>query len=205
MKSILTVACLFLTLGIHAAGVDRGSERDSRLQFRNDRAKVFAEYRFMSSLDLTSRKDYYGNLTPSMKTDLWTMHLDTFLKNHQDLTAGQKSVIYYAMGLLSADLVEDKDLQKDVKDELDAQIAANFTRAMQAMIFREIGSHETIYSGVRASARGVHALIDDCDCTQEHDWCNDLTNPNYMCGNVRCVLHYGCGTLWLYTCDGICQ
>jgi hypothetical protein len=41
--------------------------------------------------------------------------------------------------------------------------------------------------------------------SQESDWCNWVTNPDPDCKSVLCrEQNSGCGTFWVYPCDGIC-
>jgi hypothetical protein len=43
---------------------------------------------------------------------------------------------------------------------------------------------------------------DDCSCSQGSDWCS----ISMECGQSACEFQdWGCGTMWIYGCDGDCS
>ena len=213
MKTLSVAFCILIAANLAAteAQSHRGQRTEDRGRptLRIDPDEVLSEYQLLSSLDLGSRKEYYRYLPMRMKSELWTMHLHTFLTSHTELTADQKGVIYYGIGLLSSGLLEDAELQKGTEGQLLAQIKSHFTPTTAEMIFRQLGSHETILSGSHLTPTlggVVRAMMVDCDCSVESNWCDWISNPTPYCRSVQCLPHIdGCGTFWNHACDGLCS
>lgn len=158
-------------------------------------------YRAVSSRD---GWNVYKNLNAQEKADLWTLHLRRALKELPDLTERQRAVIYQALGLLTSGIMEglsDADVDRPRRaslDELERRAKEVFDPQTGKALFAQLGS------GILLDGE-VWSFIDPCKCSTDSDWCDWITNPNPYCQEVLCEEQQsGCGTLWLYPCDGIC-
>lgn len=164
----------------------------------------------IASLPSMSVQVFYETLSPQEKADIWTAHLKEFLASHPDLTAEQRDVILEALGLIALDVFEVQphdsawEWTRAALDRLTmrGRTLLPFATAKAALV--DLGYPSSDISG------GLTAADDDkidCTCSTASDWCDMFTNVNDTCvaGFLECtILMRGCGTLWLYACDGFC-
>lgn len=172
---------------------------------RAERHVVMAEYDRISGSDVRSRQHYCSDLAPSMKADLWTLHLAMYLESHPELTATQQSVIHQALGLIAVGVFDRRPATAALEADLLAKIKTNFPNAVARKIFTQLGREANEGGGGRGPR--VKADAPSCTCSVESDYCDQVTNPDFRCvavGARECTPACCCGTFWLYTCDGVC-
>lgn len=142
-------------------------------------------YANLSALPLPARRDAFRAMTNEQRSSLWRTHLAKAL-NERELTGQQRAIIAQAVGLATPEFFA----HHGSLDSL--QIKDMFTGKDAREIFAQLGGPEPV-------ARRNHVAT-DCSCSHSSDYCS--TN----CAGNGCVnSDYGCGTLWLFACDGLCR
>lgn len=176
---------------------------------RNDRSTVEWLYETISVLPTEERSGRVLTLPLTMQEDLWTVHLERYLAANPDLGAAQRGVVFSALGLLGGGVIERRQAgaveaasaEASLRN-LEAQAKACFNAGNARALFQRMGGPER--GGTGASARRL--LLRSCNCSTQSDWCDTLTNPFPKCSSQsRCSDSLGCGTLFLYACDGLCE
>jgi hypothetical protein len=184
------------------------AQRAPRVPLREPFADVMAMYDRLSERDEAARQEFCAEVSASMKADLWTVHLAQYLDDHPELTASQQAIIHQALGLIATGIFERDMASKRVEDQLLGQIKAHFTPPVARDIFMRLGPSTRSRNDGPGRRIVTNAL--DCDCSTESDWCDTITNPNPKCKAPAtpqgCTPRSCCcGTLWLYSCDGLCS
>lgn len=172
------------------------------------RAELPQTYDEFSAYPVSMRRAIFRAATPEARSELWSTHLGQYLAGHSDLSAKQVSVIRQALDLATPELfaaVEgapgNRRQINPVLAALDKEIRAAFEPAQASEIFAILGKPDSGANGVLIVR---HASPDtsgiQCSCSSSSDWCSG----NYSCYSANCDQTGGCGTLWLYTCDGLC-
>jgi hypothetical protein len=185
---------------------------------------VQVTYKVLSGLPVPERRAVFAQLAATAKTDLWQLHLDTYVLEHPDLTNEQLAVLEEAMRLLHAGIFSDEiggDDRQSVNTRLtDLQIAAMevFAHNEQVEIFGILGARPTTRSepasngstpatstpgsrNWRVTANPVITNV-DCECSIQSDLCWS----GYWCKASTCrSTGMGCGWYWAHPCDGLCQ
>ncbi|HEY4640967.1 MAG TPA: hypothetical protein VII75_06450 [Thermoanaerobaculia bacterium] len=65
-----------------------------------------SKYDELLARDVASVKHRFAAFTPQLKTDLWLLQLERYLAEHPELTAGQRAVIFQAVGLLYSGIMD---------------------------------------------------------------------------------------------------
>jgi hypothetical protein len=187
---------------------------------RNSRIDVEATYVQIASSDPATRRDLYSPLTVQMKEDLWTVQLEHFINQHPELDQEQRSVVYEALGLLAAGVLEQDSAAQDFAtrtSHLQQRAGAVFSRSWVEAAFVKLGAPETPMTMLRSGnntdesrasiepARHISWLC-DCNTDPQQDFCGGLTGPEHCIGGKRvCTFTTGCGWWWSYGCDGYCS
>lgn len=189
------------------------------VELHNERADVLAVYAYVRTLSADEAKAHYRTQRAPMQEDLWSVHLERFVDQHPALTADQRAVIFEALGLLASGVIhEARDstgsaavpayeavsrLEYRAKTMLGRALAQE---ALSALVPTDSSAR------VESPAANAHAIIrtdvgryPPCDCSSESSWCDSITNPTPKCKSGGCTPYDGCGTFWLYMCDGICS
>jgi hypothetical protein len=146
-------------------------------------------------------------LPPATQQDLWTVHLEAYLRDHSNLTADQQSVIFDCIGQLALGVIEKNHADAAAARELDPGIRQLEARARVAFLPEEASTLFIRMGGPDAVARATTRtpLAVRCECSTVSDWCYDPTSPFWKCSRpYRCQFADGCGFLWQYACDGVC-
>lgn len=147
----------------------------------------------LSMYPVSYRRAIVGALTNDQKVAVWHAHLQTFLSTQGALGPEQRDFIESVQGRLQAffaDAGTDEELralQIESMEVLGADLAAR--------VFANVGPAETPLFGL-ARLAGIQ-----CACSTSSDWCSG----GYDCYSGPCdATSRGCGTLWLYSCNGLC-
>lgn len=165
----------------------------------------------MSSKDNSQLVIAYRLLKPAEKLELWSRHIGYFIKSH-DLTSEQSAFV--------TDF-KNQWLVKNLFEE-SSPLLNNFTRALPQIKYKAqslLGvpdafsflidlPSDRVYYGYKAATihsanTGIRVNSEpgggDCHCSQTDPYCNTGT-----CSDNGCTTGSGCGTLWLYKCNGVC-
>lgn len=156
-------------------------------EFRDELPTTLDE---LSTYPLSYRRAIYGALSLGARTSLWSEHLRSVLLAEPGLRAEQKQLVVEVLYSLERYMVEDAsghELREDLRKRAEGLFGADFGRE----VFATLGP-----LSLSAEALGVQ-----CSCSVDSDWCNS----GYECFTGGCdVTNFGCGTLWLYSCNGSC-
>lgn len=176
---------------------------------RHADVEVLAAYGAMAALSLEERREFYSRESRTMRQDLWTIHLQRFLAERRDLTSDERSVIYEALGMLSAGILE-RARSTDSTQAAEARASLDKLRERSRTVMRADVAKQALTELGPVQARPVTAVLrlraqgwsDPCECSTSSDWCSwSRCTANEL---TRCRPQEGCGTLWDYTCDGLC-
>jgi hypothetical protein len=149
--------------------------------------------------------EIYKNLNPAMREALWIKHMKRALVEMPDLSTRQRAVILQGLGLVESGALrvdrqsDDWPVFEESLKHLEASAKEAFDPPRGKAVFVRLGA-DVLMTGVDDAL-----TIPNCACSQESDWCNWVTNPDPDCKSVLCrEQNSGCGTFWVYPCDGIC-
>jgi len=161
-------------------------------------------YEALSVLPVGYRKAIFRNLTAEAKSELWRTHMRVYLSEHPELMEDQRNVILDGIALATPQLFEIPEDSPEWLAKVHAPLEllkeralGIFPHAVAVEIFAQLGKPVPPDVGT-ALLRGGGG---GCTCSQGEDWCPG----SYQCFDSDCnYTRYGCGTLWLFPCDGDC-
>jgi len=210
---VLSVLGLALTsLYLSAAASAEDACRQSQSWVESHRAELPTTYEGLSAYPVNQRRAIFRAATPETRSEFWRSHLEQYVADHPALTEKQVEVIQQALRLATVEQFGVIDRSKsgarpptpDLVD-LDKEIRAAFEPAQAGEIFAVLGKPgEGGVAGLVIVRHGSPGVSDagtiQCSCSSSSDWCSG----SYSCATANCGQTGGCGTLWLYTCDGVC-
>lgn len=177
-----------------------------------------------SECSITERKIAYAELSLSDRRALWQEHLSSFLDPTSTLTPQQQATVRLVISrldryfdspakgriALERDGLTAKRLKAEFGDSLGKAMFAilgkdervlGHTSGETRVVIGKDGAPSIVYNEPRDSA-STKTRIAYCSCSQTSDWCCHGT-----CGTMYedCIVSFGCGTLWLYWCNGLCE
>jgi len=142
-------------------------------------------YTNLSALPLVARRDAFRAMTNEQRSSLWRTHLTKAL-NERELTGPQRSIVAQTIAVANPEFF----VRHGSLDALN--IKDNFTGKDAREIFAQLGGPPPLNHHVIMSPA--------CECSHTSDYCG--TN---CFGNGCTASDYGCGSLWVYSCDGLCR
>jgi hypothetical protein len=172
-----------------------------------NRALMTAEeqYAELSALPRVEQSAALMTVPAVRQQELWAIHLERFLAAHPDLTADQRAVVFQALGLLRASVLErlrsaDPAVALQARADLDA-----LDHRAKAVLGREL-AQEAIERLASQPAEPKHftaAPLDLCYCSTTYQ---DVCGGGFVCGSdLRCTPDLMCGPFGWDACDGTCQ
>lgn len=162
----------------------------------------------ISKYPVQYRKAIFRKLTPKQKANVWSDRLRKVPGNIL-LTKKQHALLGKIIKNLSPavfdknadrDFISDKTLKSVFGETKAGNIFASL-RPVQEM--RESQLRSILYGMNRVVSSYEVGILQTCSCSQSSDYCGldheCTTNPSN-----RCSTSDGCGTFWLYDCDGVC-
>ncbi|MFC3982081.1 bacteriocin fulvocin C-related protein [Streptosporangium jomthongense] len=161
-----------------------------------NRHRLPERYADFVAYSIVYRQSIFAALSPKSRSKLWSEHLKHYRLTHPNLSAEQLRVIELASVVLAAEatFIEERDADVDRK-LLEIQDAA------VAVFGKEEARRLIAVLGPEDSSVG---LVPDCECS---------TLSDYYCAG-RCIVSSegrlcywkptGCGTGWIYQCNGTC-
>lgn len=141
-------------------------------------------YSALSALPMSARRDTFRAMTNEQRSEMWRTHLAKSMS--RNLTTEQRDIVTQAIALATPDFFAHHG-------NLDSLIIKDsFTGKEAREIFAQLGGPEP---------KNHHAVVaPECQCSHASDQCG------LSCfGNGCQVSDYGCGFLWVYSCDGLCR
>jgi len=222
--------CLLLVLGTLPLFAARPYSSDKALS--NARGDVIVAYGRISEVSGSERGRLYSTMSPTMQADLWILHLQYFLEDHEELTVRQRTVIYEALRFIASGALsvkrDDPEWLTKVQEPA-SQLESRMIAALGYGLAREAAAHlgppEAYIVNLSVVGRYQDSqppklesqtskfmpkpLNANCECSAGDDWCcvaDCTTSPTPRChaGMYECTETRGCGWLWLSACDGMC-
>lgn len=177
---------------------------ESRILLRNPRGNVAATYASISSLPTPLARAAFRSQSVTMQSDLWLFHLERFLNSHLELADDQRNVILEAIGLLATGVTDDRELGGEPAPHVQRALAL-LTEHARTVLGQELSAEA--FTGLGSPSVTTRSRIaplmgsPECNCSGDSDWCE---GNEYSCRTTKCTPTWGCGTLFLYPCTGIC-
>ena len=153
-------------------------------------------YDDLAAHSLPYRKAIFSALAPEARTGLWVEHLNRYRAAHPGLSDIQAEVIDRAVALVS------RMGESAYRPAEELQAVEN--AAMNAFGRDEARTLLATLGPGSAPGESAAATTPDCDCANYSDWCGSGTGcTNYPRPCIESSS--GCGTLWTWECNGICQ
>jgi hypothetical protein len=150
------------------------------------------------------RRAIFDILSPAEQSSLWQQHFQAYLAANPGLTAEQIAFIHEASAAASPAFFAD---HAGAASGEDPAARAHALEAEATMLFAEDELHSLLASlGPEDPAlEAVAARRVRCHCSTDSDWCN-RRGDGLRCrgGAAGCERHGGCGTLFRFTCNGLC-
>lgn len=135
----------------------------------------------------TQKQMYYG-LSPEEKYNVWEIKFKNFLSN-DNLTSDQRKFVNFVMQDISPATFSNTEPEDDPYTK-EAIRLFNPKNAFQ--LLASLDGEYTDLTGENY----------DCNCAKHSDYCND----DLKCSYADCKKsELGCGTLLLYSCNGLCK
>ena len=153
----------------------------------------------------------FAHLPAETKALLWSTHMDRFLNGHPELSAEQRALLLEASDLAgrpgtlrhgSRHLGWKISVEQPLTRLLD-KARRVFSSEEMRMIFTGLGEDQPEIEkplGQPSPRFKVIATATNCTCSSDSDWCPGRLH----CSQTNCKICNGCGTLWLFPCDGTC-
>lgn len=142
-------------------------------------------YSALGALPMSVRRDAFRAMTNEQRSEMWRTHLAKAM--NRSLTTEQRDIVVQAIALATPEFFG----HHGTLDSLGIKNA--FTGKDAREIFTQLGGPEP---------RNHHTLVVAPSCEYSHS--SDYCSTNCF-GNGCTVSEYGCGTLWVYSCDGLCR
>ena len=172
----------------------------------------------MSSRNYRELKINYALLKPAEKLELWNRHIEYFIQTH-DLTSDQSAFVNeFKNQWLIKNIFEESSTtlnnftlalpQIKYKAQLLLGIPDAFSLLMDLPSDKGYYGYHPVLTNSAVSinsikSTGVKPLEDsnDCSCSQTDPYCNVGSCRDNGCSTSS----LGCGTLFLFKCNGVCQ
>ncbi|GAA2805045.1 bacteriocin fulvocin C-related protein [Saccharopolyspora taberi] len=171
-----------------SGGDGNGDDPSSWVEANKDRLPQ--SYAEVVERPMAYRKAIFSASSAATKGRLWVEHLQQYSATHPDLPDDQERVLRHAMDVLGNESLyaQPSPPERDqVLEDLRAEVNAAFGEETQALI-ATLGPPD------------LAPAATDCQCSTKSDYC-------WMgcVGSDDCRRVDGCGTGWVYTCNGWCE
>lgn len=181
-------------------------------------------YTSIVTLPAAYRRAVYDALSVQERVQLWRAQLEQH-RNDVDLTDIQRDALSSVIAQLPVIFRTRNGVEGATADTLRRTLVAQFGAQKARTLFATLGPASDVgtvkpqtqvrSANLLAGLAELAALGDraisrvmgnppaiDCNCAMGSDWCGGGTS----CGTTHgsCIRSNGCGTLWLYECNGNC-
>jgi hypothetical protein len=176
--------------------------------------------RLYGSLERFAKPDrvrFYNEQPPTVRRDLWVIHLEHVLAANPQLTSEERGVILEAIGLiLSGGVRFDLPLSDQAPaaiasiEELESRAKLVLPPQMLVPTFGALGGAERALPDFLGRRLGA-SVVDDCTCHVGSQYtCDNPTGPEPYCiyplPPKSCApTQGGCGFFFMESCNGICS
>lgn len=164
--------------------------------------KLPHDYDEFSSYSLTYRRAIFRALPAQVRSQLWVEQFRRYRAAHPELTAAQRAVLDRAEAI-AADPSTHSTAMTEAKHATFQQFGAAAREAFDApeaaALFANLGPATSAAFGPQRPA----SPESDCTCSTTDDWCGSPTWCFYV--KDQCDFVGGCGSQWVYLCDGFCM
>src|SRR5690606_32798001 len=155
---------------------------------------------FQNSL---TRKQIFNSLTPRAKAKVWQDKLNEFMVKYS-LTSNQKNFVTKFGSYINDELWE-KQIDQPLHNELNSlrnEGAFEFGNGEILRVLMADIDNDIDFVGIAFNPWIVHV---SCECNMKSDWCGFPSNDGSSCSAVDGCGSRGCGTFWVYDCNGNCR
>jgi len=172
---------------------------------------VIETYLSLDSLSMAERKKLVARASAQQSSDLWRLHLSLALITSPSLSPAQQAVIVSAIALADPSLFDTRKRDSEWRGKIgpslqNLQVSARsvFSKDEAVKIFATLGK-PIVPSLPTATSLSVFVktsqdFLPSCSCSTHSDWCNTVCTGTGSCEHSDS----GCGTLWMYDCNGQC-
>jgi hypothetical protein len=171
----------------------------------------------MSSTNNNQLVHAYALLRPVEKLELWSRHIKYFIQSHNLSSEQSAFVMDFKNQWVIKNMFEENStvLNKftvalpQIKYKAQSLLGVPDAFALLIDLFSDRGHYMTSVASGLTTSSPVHKDVQgnpggdpgggDCHCSQTDPYCNTGT-----CRDNGCTTGSGCGTLWLYKCNGVC-
>lgn len=160
-----------------------------------NRANLPSTLEEIETFDMVYRRAIYAVLPAGTREVLWNANLDRFVGRHPELIPTQIKFIRDVQSKLASFLSfsqEDERLQA-----LTSRSREILGDRLALEAFARLGDPST-----PTMPNDSEELTEECECAEASDWCLSI---NIDCIFGECERTTGCGTLWMFVCDGMCE
>ncbi|MEV3969512.1 bacteriocin fulvocin C-related protein [Streptomyces sp. NPDC050698] len=159
---------------------------------REHTGRLPTRYDDVAALPLAHRRAVHAALPAGVRSALWVEHIDRWRATHADLTPAQARVVERARAAASRVSTFEFERGRRGTDEIlriDEAAEAAFEPAEAHALLATLGPAEA-------------AALPDCECNTYSDKC---WGSSCIWVQNSCVRSdSGCGTLWTWSCNGLC-
>ncbi|MBG0816090.1 bacteriocin fulvocin C-related protein [Planomonospora sp. ID82291] len=171
---------------------------------QENRANLPRTYNAFSAYSLEYRRAIFAELSPEECSTLWTAHVKEYRDAHPGMTPEQNKVIEFAVELFGDATtftvpVAEGTYQK--VQSLGESAIASFGKDEARALVANLGPQPVRTKPASVRPDGL-ALDSACTCKVSDDWCGQYERCRG--GAYGCGQHRGCGTGWIFICDGMC-
>lgn len=198
----------FLQLGAGvavAAGLTIAGKAPAFAQSAASRARAWAQanqnqlpqrYEDFIQYPLEYRRAIFAKSSPQVRSALWLEHLRSYRMSHPHLSSAQVHVIERASTIFADNSI----FQEGPNTDADRLLTGLREAAVAA--FGETEARSLLATlGPTVRTEPTTALVPDCECSTASDWCFS----SCFVPNPPCPGWIGCGTGWIYWCNGYCR
>jgi hypothetical protein len=143
---------------------------------RNSRLEVVENYEGFSTIEVAKQRQIYSSMDPTMREDLWSLHIERFLEDHPDLSREQRAVAFEALGIVQSGIFEISRTNPEWMAQVGLPLSqlgdharAVLTPAMAKMLLLEIvpANHSVGMVGKSDRPHSIHVdgFMTTCDCS----------------------------------------
>ncbi len=181
------------------------------------------QYDAVTSMPMSHRREIFRASSPSVRSQLFVQQLTRDRTDHAPtLTAKQRAALdrgielfsnpqlFAANGLTDGNRKAIDALRNEGIGSFGAGKAAALFASLEspAILAQEPGqrmSDEATVAAAKASSQaGTRDWYDDCTCANASDYCSGRLKCDKLDGSYCDHTNGGCGSGWVYDCDGLC-
>jgi hypothetical protein len=153
----------------------------------------------MQSYTQETQQLIFSVLTPANQARLVKERIESAIKNETNTIRIEK--------LNQLNKLIDSNLYKPNRNSIAVESVIKYVESIFPLFgFENMKSIVTTWGGegldsISIKTSGMRSYGVTCKCSSDDDWCSGIGS----CGNSKCdPQRWGCGTLWMSSCDGIC-